>query len=115
MNRLDIYRRLYDIARCIPKGSVLTYGHLAFLAGLPRGARLAGQAMAHAPDGEDIPCHRVVNSQGCCAPGFTEQRMMLEKEGVTFLKSGRVDMKRNLWSPGANMASKSQKEGKSLG
>jgi methylated-DNA-protein-cysteine methyltransferase-like protein len=101
MNRLDVYRRLYDIARCIPKGKVLTYGQLAFLAGFPRGARLAGQAMAHAPEGESIPCHRVLNSQGCCAPGFTQQRALLQEEGVTFLQSGRVDMKRHLWSPEA--------------
>lgn len=114
MNRLELYRRLYDAARSIPPGKVVTYGQLAFLAGLPRGGRLAGQAMAHAPEGENIPCHRVVNSQGQCAPGFTEQRTRLQGEGVAFLKNGRVDMKRHLWSPGDHFTFQGQKEGKTL-
>lgn len=99
MGREELYQRLYEAALAIPAGKVATYGQLAFLAGIPRGARLAGQAMAHAPEGRAIPCHRVVNSQGACAPGFPEQRQRLEAEGVTFLPSGLVDMRRHLWHP----------------
>lgn len=99
MDREKLYQRLYEAALSIPAGKVATYGQLAFLAGIPRGARLAGQAMAHAPQGRVIPCHRVVNSQGACAPGFPEQRVLLEGEGVTFLKSGLVDMRHHLWHP----------------
>ncbi len=100
MTRSEMYQRLYDMAACIPKGRVATYGQLAFLAGFPRGGRMAGQAMAHAPEGRKIPCHRVVNSRGCLAPGFDEQRTRLAEEGVAFLTDGRVDMKRHLWHPG---------------
>lgn len=94
-----MYRRLYDMAACIPPGRVATYGQLAFLSGFPRGGRMAGQAMANAPEGHDIPCHRVVNSRGGLAPGFFTQREQLIAEGVAFLKDGRVDMKRHLWNP----------------
>ena len=52
--------------------------------------------MALAPD-DTLPCHRVVNSIGETAPGWTEQRTLLENEGVTFLTNGCVDMKRFRW------------------
>jgi methylated-DNA-protein-cysteine methyltransferase-like protein len=32
----------------------------------------------------DHPCHRVVNHAGRTAPGWSEQRQLLEKEGVKF-------------------------------
>ena len=46
--------------------------------------------MAAAPEG--LPCHRVVNSQGRTAPGWTRQRELLEAEGVLFRANGRVDL-----------------------
>ena len=95
MNQDELHKGIYGAVRDIPYGRVATYGQIAFLAGLPNGGRLAGHAMAEAP--EDIPCHRVVNSQGACAPCFPEQRALLEAEGVAFTPSGRVDMKRFLW------------------
>lgn len=103
MTRAEWYERIYAMAARIPFGRVATYGQLAFLAGAPRGGRLAGQAMAHAMEGRHIPCHRVVNAKGCCAPGYSEQRDLLLAEGVSFLNDGRVDMKRHLWNPGEDM------------
>lgn len=45
----------------------------------------------------DYPCHRVVNHAGRTVPCWTEQRTLLEREGVGFRKNGCVDMKRFLW------------------
>ena len=100
MAKEELYERIFQVATLIPVGKVATYGQLAFYAGFPQGGRLAGRAMANAPEGRSIPCHRVVNSTGGCAPGFMEQRSLLEAEGVSFKKDGRVDMKRHLWNPG---------------
>lgn len=108
MLRTELYERIYEIASCIPPGKVATYGQLAFLAGVPRGGRLAGQAMANVKEGCSIPCHRVVNSQGRCAPGYVNQHSLLQVEGVTFLTDGRVNMKRHLWIPGQIMQSDAQ-------
>lgn len=44
------------------------------------------------------PCHRVVNSAGRLAPGFYEQRSLLENEGVGFKENGCVDMKKHGWN-----------------
>lgn len=89
--------KLYEIVRQIPPGLVSTYGHLAVLAGYPGRARMAGKAMARAPESLGIPCHRVVNGQGRTAPGWIEQRELLEQEGITFRKNGLVDLKKHLW------------------
>ena len=51
--------------------------------------------MAAAPEG--LPCHRVVNSQGRTAPGWTRQRELLEAEGVLFRANGRVDLSASGW------------------
>ena len=99
MTKAELYERIYQMAAMIPHGKVATYGQLAFLAGIPRGGRMAGQAMANVEEGRNIPCHRVVNSVGRCAPGYAEQQALLQSEGVSFLKDGRVDMKRHIWNP----------------
>ena len=49
------------------------------------------------PEDLHLPCHRVVNSQGRLVPGWTEQRALLENEGVRFRANGFVDMKKSQW------------------
>ncbi len=87
---------VYDIVASIPRGSVSTYGQIAFLAGFPRRARMVGHAVSHSPDSA-TPCHRVVNAAGRLVPGWHEQRALLEKEGVRFKKNGCVDLDECQW------------------
>lgn len=95
-------QRVYALVKDIPAGAVMTYGQIAHILGSPRAARIVGAAMQRAPEGQNLPCHRVIYSDGrlCCFEafgGYDIQRDMLESEGVTFLPSGRVDLKRHLW------------------
>ncbi|MGI6223072.1 MAG: MGMT family protein [Prevotella sp.] len=90
---------VYNIVSQIPKGYVLTYGRIAELAGWPRHSRLVGRALKLSPKDKPLPCHRVVNSQGRTAPGWTEQQELLAGEGVAFRKSGYVDLRKCLWHP----------------
>ena len=104
ININEFNRRIYELAALIPRGKVATYGQLAFMAGYPRGARMAGRAMKNTPKDLDIPCHRVVNSSGEMAPTYVfesraRQRAMLEAEGVAFRPNGKIDMKRCKWNP----------------
>ena len=82
---------------CIRKYYVdgLSYREIARLIGMPGYARHVGHALAAAPAG--LPCHRVVNSAGRTAPHWTEQRPMLEAEGVRFRKNGCVDLTHSGW------------------
>jgi methylated-DNA-protein-cysteine methyltransferase-like protein len=97
MKQTELKEKIYSIVNDIPEGYVLTYGILAALAGVPNNARLTARLMT-ASCGE-INNHRIVNSAGRIAPGWEEQRTLLEKEGVVFKENGNVDLKRHLWRP----------------
>ena len=78
----------------IPEGKVGSYGQIAALIGREENARLVGKVLSQAELYGDYPCHRVVNHAGRLAPGWAEQRALLEAEGIAFRPDGRVDMKR---------------------
>ena len=87
--KADFYAEVYNIVKEIPEGNVVTYGQLAKLARRPQCSRMVEL---------NLPCHRVVNSQGRLAPNWTEQRELLEKEGIAFKKNGCVDLKKHIWT-----------------
>ena len=82
----------------IPEGKVSTYGRIAELIGREKNSRMVGKVLAMSDYYGRYPCHRVVNHAGRTASGFLQQRDLLEKEGVTFLPNGNVDLKRHLWN-----------------
>lgn len=101
MKKSEIYKAVYEVVQQIPKGKVATYGDIAWLAGNAKMARLVGNALHENPKPGEIPCHRVVNSEGRMAPGFAFggpgcQRELLEAEGVAF-KGEKADMKLCRW------------------
>jgi len=103
LDTIEKYDLIYAVIARIPRGSVTTYGRIAAAAGLPRNARLVGRALRAAPDGADLPWHRVLNAHGAISPrdeasDERDQRRLLEAEGVTF-RRGRVMLSRHLWDP----------------
>ena len=96
------FQKVYGLVSQIPSGKVATYGQIAEILGQSRNARIVGWAMKAAPEELKLPCHRVVNKQGELAPNYvfedkSVQRAILEYEGITFLKDGRINMKKHLW------------------
>jgi methylated-DNA-protein-cysteine methyltransferase related protein len=91
---------VYAAVRKIPRGWVATYGQIAHLLGVPRGARAVGWALRSLTParGQRVPWHRVVGAQGRIAlrqgVGPLLQRRRLREEGVTF-RNGRVDLRRH--------------------
>jgi len=70
--------------RAIPKGSVLTYKQVATKAGNPNAARAVGAIIRTNYD-PDIPCHRVVRSDGKLGGynrGIEKKLALLRAEGV---------------------------------
>ena len=95
-----LYERIYEVVKRIPEGRVATYGQIAHLAGIPKGARQVGYAMAALGRGtprRDVPWHRVVNAKGESSIGG-EQITRLEAEGVVFDEKERIDLKAYGWS-----------------
>ena len=93
----ELIYEILSVVEEIPCGKVATYGQIARLIGREKNARLVGKVLSRAEFYGSYPCHRVVNHSGRCAPGFSEQRMRLEAEGVVFRESGMVDIKNYLW------------------
>ena len=71
----------------VPFGETVSYGRLAFLAGSPRGARAAGNAVHKNPLPILIPCHRVILGDGRIG-GFGGElwikKKLLELEGANY-------------------------------
>lgn len=99
---ISFREKVYIIARQIPKGTVVTYGQLAALAGSPKAARAVGMCMKQNPDLASIPCHRVVASDGkltgYAAGGVSVKKQKLLEEGVVF-EGDRVDIGVSIWNP----------------
>jgi O-6-methylguanine DNA methyltransferase len=87
MHSLSFKDRVLDTVRKIPKGSVMTYGDVAFAAGAPGAARAVGTLMAGNHD-STVPCHRVVRSDGYIGEynggGPKAKLKRLTGEGVQF-------------------------------
>jgi methylated-DNA-protein-cysteine methyltransferase-like protein len=94
-------QRVIRIIKSIPFGKVATYGQIAHLAGNPRAARQVSWILASSSRKENLPWHRVINSQGMISlkpsAGYEEQKMLLLEEGVKFDKENKIDLKRFLW------------------
>ena len=97
MNRTTFLQDVYSVVAAIPEGCVVTYGQIASLVGRPQCSRMVGQAMYNVPEELHLTCRRDVNSRGRLVPGWTEQRVLLENEGVRFKTNGFVDMKKSQW------------------
>jgi methylated-DNA-[protein]-cysteine S-methyltransferase len=81
----------------IPRGRVSTYGLIARHIGAPAASRAVGNALATNPYPLIVPCHRAVLSDGRLGGfqgGPSMKRALLEREGVTFDRAGRVDVPR---------------------
>ncbi len=105
-NRQDYYEQVWELVRQIPQRKLATYGQLAQMIEPPEdfdsvdykvfSPRWVGNAMAACPD--DVPWHRVVNSQGKISQTLNadKQKQLLEEEGHCFV-NGKLDLKVHQW------------------
>jgi len=69
----------------IPRGKVLSYAEVARIAGSPRAFRVVGTILRSNRDYKNIPCHRVIKSDGSTGEynrGPKMKRKLLINEGV---------------------------------
>jgi len=85
----DFDRRVYEIARLIPPGRVLTYGTIASRLGIDN-ARAIGQALGRNPIAVIVPCHRVVAADGKLG-GFSAHGGAATKRRLLAIENARRD------------------------
>ena len=99
------HRLVYRVVRRVPRGKVVTYGQVAAILGHPRAARAVGSALRQLPPALQrvVPWQRVINAAGRISHRGDvfrpdHQRELLEAEGVSFDRGGRVDLRRARWA-----------------
>jgi methylated-DNA-[protein]-cysteine S-methyltransferase len=99
INKTSFNERCYDILRKVPRGKVTTYKEIARKL-KTKAYRAVGNAMNKNPYSPQVPCHRVVKSNGEVggfASGTKKKITMLRKEGVE-IRDNRIDLKRYLFN-----------------
>ncbi len=80
----------------VPEGKVTTYKKIAEEMEKPKAYRAVGNALAENPDPINIPCHRIVKSNGEIggySRGIEEKKKLLKSEGVE-IQGGKIDLDR---------------------
>jgi methylated-DNA-[protein]-cysteine S-methyltransferase len=86
--------RVYSATLRIPSGRVTTYAQLAKEIGC-RSPRAVGQALKRNPYAPEVPCHRVVRSDGSLGgyqgkEGNRKKKRLLRQEGVRFKSDSQI-------------------------
>ncbi|PIR98719.1 MAG: 6-O-methylguanine DNA methyltransferase [Candidatus Colwellbacteria bacterium CG10_big_fil_rev_8_21_14_0_10_41_28] len=79
---MSFKERVLKVVSVIPKGRTLSYKQVAELAGSPGAYRAVGNIMSKNRD-PNIPCHRVIKSDGSLggyAFGIEKKRQILQRE-----------------------------------
>ncbi len=96
--RTDLSEAIIASIRRIPKGRIATYGSIARQAGNPRAARQVARVLHACSRTENLPWHRVINSQGRISlprvRGYERQKRLLIAEAIVFGDGDRVDLER---------------------
>ena len=79
--------KVWAYLRKIPRGSLKTYSQVAKAIGKPRAVRAVANAIGKNPLAPQIPCHRVIRSDGSLGGysgkgGIKTKRLLLKKEGI---------------------------------
>ena len=88
---MSFNQKVWAITARIPQGEVTTYGEVARAIG-SKGYRAVGNALNRNPYAPEVPCHRVVGSNGALtgfAAGLEKKTKMLTAEGI-IVKNGRA-------------------------
>ena len=94
--------KIIQITKLIPKGTVVSYGQVALMAGIPRAARQVGWVLHEY--GDKPPWWRVINNAGRISTKCTEhtavtQKELLEKEGIVVKKQIYIDIEKYRFRP----------------
>ena len=97
---MNFNERCYKLLSKIPKGRNTTYKEIAKAVDT-KAYRAVGKAMAKNPNVIDVPCHRVIKSDGSIggyALGIDKKISLLKKEGITIKKGRVVDYEEIIYS-----------------
>jgi deoxyribonuclease V len=89
---MNLFEYTYDLVRQIPQGKISTYGAVARALGNIKASRAVGRMMNQNPDADDMPCYKIVHSDGRLG-GFglgIDDKIRRLKEDNIFVKDGKI-------------------------
>lgn len=99
----EFKKAVLRVVSLIPKGRVASYGQVALLAGVPRGARQVGNILCQHGEG-NTPWWRVINNAGritttCLDHTALRQKERLQNEGVDVDDNLKIEIEKYRWLP----------------
>lgn len=81
--------KVWKFLKTIPRGEVKTYKQVAQGINSPKSARAVANACGKNPYAPEVPCHRVIRSDGklggfSASGGIKAKKKLLKKEGFSF-------------------------------
>jgi len=89
---MNLFEYTYDLVRQIPPGKISTYGAVAEALGDRIAARAVGRMMNQNPDADDMPCYKIVHSDGRLGGfglGIDDKIRRLQKDSIQ-VKDGKI-------------------------
>lgn len=99
---------VFEVVKLIPAGKVTSYGAIARYLGVKNNARMVGWALNGSSAEQQIPAHRVVNSQGILTGKayFGDDNEMITKlknEGIKIKNYKIVNFADCFWDPSKSL------------
>ena len=87
MRKTQNYGKVWNYLKKIPRGTIKSYMQVAKAVGKPNAVRAIANAIGKNPYPPQIPCHRVIRSDGSIGGysgkgGIKTKRKLLKKEGI---------------------------------
>lgn len=97
---MSFSQKCYNLLRQVPPGQVTTYKDIAEALG-SKAYRAVGQAMKNNPHAPQVPCHRVVHSNGRVGGfvgGTNKKISLLRSEGICIEKERIININKYKYS-----------------
>ena len=80
-------KKVWNYLKTIKKGTVKSYKQVAIAINSPKSARAVANAVGRNPFAPNIPCHRVIRSDGLLGGysgkgGVKTKKLLLKREGI---------------------------------
>ena len=98
INEISFPQQVYNLTRLIPRGKITTYKLIALALNNTGAARAVGNALNKNPYAPQVPCHRVIRTNGEVggfASGQAKKIAILKKEGIIINKR-KIDLNKYL-------------------
>ena len=98
---MNLFEYTYDLVRQIPEGKVSSYGSVAEALGDKVSSRAVGRMMNQNPDADDMPCYKIVHSDGRLGGfglGINDKIRRLNQDNISIRDGRIIDFERYLFS-----------------